>query len=163
MGIRGDVLDLTDLQRRGLLKKSEMLSQSQPLPPRTSDGYFDLSRSASQLQSQPSFDLAALNTPKPTAVFDLAALNAPKAPEPPQNSDPNPLSFLDLPGPLSPTPQVNPPMPDLSSPSTPFLTNPSVTPLSDSLELQGLKNKIDDLEYKLDRLMEKFSKLDNKI
>jgi hypothetical protein len=111
MGIRGDVLDLTDLQRRGILKKEQETQQSSVKVDR--GGYFDMS--------------------------------SPEKSENPVQSDlPNPMGFLD----------------SLAS------TNPSTDAVSsssgvDSLELQGLKSKIDDLEYKLDRLMEKIAKMES--
>jgi len=103
-----EILDLTELKRRGILGDED----SEPKPPRETAGYFDFTSKNTE-SSSPS---------------------------------PNPLSFLD----------------DIAKANTPSTasTIASASDQTDSVELQGLRNKIDDLEYKIDRLMEKVAKLE---
>lgn len=116
---RGDVLDLPDLQRRGILKKQKELESAQT---ETTNGYVDFSNTPNEVKAEP-----------------------PNSVEP----APSPFSFLDS---LS--------NPSTASPPSYFAPPSSPTPTMDSSELQGLKNKLEDLEYKLDRLMEKIAKLE---
>ena len=115
MGIRGDVLDLTDLQRRGLLKKAEEIQKQ--------------NSGAGKVDSGGYVDMSTFQKTEPAVSGESAA---------------NPLGFLD----------------SLASTNSSSISNYSSGSNGDSLELQGLKSKIEDLEYKLDRLMEKIAKLE---
>ncbi len=126
-----DVLDLTLLQKRGLLKIPQVERRS------------DIIDLTMQLPSPPSMpappSLPQPITPLPT-FFD-------SIPSPSASSTPvadNPFGMLDT-------------LASASSAASP--TGGSV----DSLAFNALKLKLDDVEFKLERLVEKFSLLDEKL
>lgn len=102
-----DVLDLTDLQKRGLLKKAEEIKKQED----NSGGYVDFTKSGTSASESP--------------------------------SGANPFDFL---GSLSGV-----------GASTPSSQSSSA---EGSLEIQSLKNKIEDLEYKLRVLEDTIAKLE---
>ncbi|MBU0760750.1 MAG: hypothetical protein KJ600_06935 [Nanoarchaeota archaeon] len=108
---KDEILDLTDLQRRGILKKSAEVADEE----QGSNGYVELHGSTGGSSSE--------------SVSGCA---------------PNPFGFLD----------------SLAGAAGSGVEKTTIGSGGDSLELQGLKNKIDDLEYKLDRLMEKVAKME---
>ncbi len=109
MGIKGDVLDLTDLQKRGLLKK--LPEKVEEAPKVNSQGYVELAGAqGSSSNSECSSSLAGAGTGNSEKSYFDSSANSSNV---------------------------------------------------DSVEFQGLKNKIDDLEYKLDRLMEKIAILES--
>jgi hypothetical protein len=105
-----DVLDFTELQKRGLLKVPEKKAEDNVTV--NSEGY------------------AVLGSPSASASGSSAESGA------------GALGFLDA----------------LAGVGT---SSGNTSSSVDATELQGLKNKIDDLEYKLDRLMEKIAKMEN--
>jgi hypothetical protein len=130
------VLDLTDLQKRGLLNR-----QVSP-PTREPDTFVNLT---STTHSPPSSPVPSLPSPIPS-------LPSPSPEEP----LPNPLAFLDdiAKASISTLPETNP-----SSSPIPSKTTSQSHP-SDSLDL---KVKLDDLEFKLDRLVDKLILMESKI
>ena len=120
-----DVLDLTLLYKKGLLKLL-------PPPASTTD----------------IIDFTALTSP-PSLPAPLGAPSPPSPPSSPQPfglppSDLNPFAMLDA---LSST----------TSPTTNVAALPSTV---DAAELNALKIKLEDLTFKLERLVEKVAKLD---
>jgi len=124
-----EVLDLTDLQRRGLLRKAQAIEQRLNSPQRN-ESYFDMSNAGvSSAGAQP---------------------GPPSPPSPPSGG--GQFDFLDALAGVGAS--------SSSGGSAGSSVTSDVSSGPDSLEIQGLKNKIDDLEYKLDRLMEKIAKLE---
>lgn len=113
----GDVLDLTDMQRRGILKKSAEVEKSFA-GNADSSGYFDFTGSSRSAGASGS-----------TASGSSSG------------SSGNQFDFLD------------------ALASTSGASAGSGGSGADSLEIQGLKNKIDDLGYKLQVLEDKIAKL----
>ncbi|MFH1802735.1 MAG: hypothetical protein ABH864_04805 [archaeon] len=116
-----DVLDLTDMQRRGLLQKSAEIER-QFVQRKDSAGYFDF-----------------------TGVTSGAGTGVTACSNNPSSGTGSQFDFLDA----------------LASTSGASSSGSASSGSSgvDSLEIQGLKNKIDDLEYKLQILEDKTAKL----
>ncbi|MBU0466810.1 MAG: hypothetical protein KJ718_02050 [Nanoarchaeota archaeon] len=109
-----EVLDLTDLEKRGLLKKAQEIEQQQ-VSQTSDDGYMDLGTTESgSAASSVSSDTGA-----------------------------GALGFLDS-------------LAGVGASSNAGATSSGV----DTTELQGLKSKIDDLEYKLQVLEDKIERMD---
>ena len=113
---QGDILDITLLKKRGIIKKSEIAPLSSSINPKT--GFLDLTALPS-------------NTKPP----------APSASAPPSQDL---FGFLD------------------ASASQEMSSQIASTPPENSLEVQSLRVKIEDLEYKLERLLEKISAIESK-
>jgi len=121
-----DVLDLTDLQRRGLFKVPEN-KQEQPIEVNSS-GYVEFSQNTGSSSGWPS--QGKINQ----------TIQSSESPADGSEGGAGALGFLD----------------------SLALSGPSESPVGsgvDSLEIQSLKNKINDLEYKLRVLEDKIARL----
>lgn len=141
-----DVLDLTDLKRRGLFKFDE--DKEKVGREADSSGYFDFSQSSSAASSEPSQD----------EINKLIEQSSQQAQQ--EDSGASALGFLDtFASSASPSSEQSSYFSSSSS-SESSLSSGGSSSGSDSLEIQGLKNKIEDLEYKLRVLEDKISRLD---
>ncbi len=105
-----DVIDLVDLQKRGILKKSSQQIE------RREDDFVDFSKQSSS--------------------------------SPVQSSSPSSFDFLNS-------------LASSASPSSPSSLSSSET--TDSTQLSSLKVKLEDLEYKLDRFIDRIVALESKL
>ena len=105
---RGGTIDLTELQKRGILQKSEVLAKAQP---KTTNDFVELP------SHSPSVSPASSS----------------------------PFSFLDS-------------LANASSPSTP---SPEILP--QNTNTSHIQIKLEELEYKLDRLIERITQLESKL
>jgi hypothetical protein len=124
-----DVLDFTRLQKKGLLKVPEQKAESNIKV--NSQGYVDLG--LSNLSNSNSASESAPSYPSPSSESNGASA----------------LGFLDSLASSSPS----------SSGSSEQQSYFGSSPENNSLDLQGLKNKIEDLEYKMRMLEDKISKM----
>lgn len=131
-----DILDLTLLQKRGLLK---VPSQSR------GPDVLDLTKGGLTPPSPPELPTPAPShvTPLPT-FFDL----------PNPNAAPTSTPFVDSPFSMLDT---------LASTSAPVTNTAQLGRDVDAAAFNALKIKMDDMEFKLERLVEKFSLLDDRL
>lgn len=144
MVIRGDVLDLPDMQRRGLLKKNTE-KKEENVGKVNSQGYVDFSSFRQQTQTP-----GVTTEPVPSYSSDRPTYSS-DTPAPSFSDGAGALGFLDALASSAPASSVS-----LAESSYGSSSNGG----ADNVEIQGLKNKIEDLEYKLDRLMEKIAKME---
>lgn len=128
-----DLIDYTYLQKRGLIKKSEDLKSGVKM---TNDGFLDLSN----VTPSNEININANNLNNNNSTSEPTA---------------NPLSFFDN---ISSNATTNTETTSFY-PSTPSSLNNS----NDNLELNGLKLKMDDLEFKLSGLLEKIEQISSRL
>jgi hypothetical protein len=161
MAIRGDVLDLTDMQRRGILKKSEELKKSGVNY--SGDGYVDFSHvdSSVDVKKEEGFssggetsgaDLLSSVFGSSGSSSGTGSVSESSSAEGPDVV--NPLGFMDSPAEKKVENPVSFWDQGTSSPES------SVSTIGDSgLEIRDLKNKIEDLEFKIQVLEDKIARL----
>ena len=146
-----DVLDIPSLQKKGILKRAgfekyeaEMNKSDMPSGIKVTSGFVDLtsfsdpSVPSSGFATENNSPLSSLSTPgmdSPFGMLDSLAQSASSNNGSYFNNDSNPLSSL--------------------STSSPFSSSSS-----SSSEVNALKLKIDDLEYKLGTLLEKLARIE---
>ncbi len=143
-----DVIDFTDLQKRGLLK-----AQPQEKMPYSYKGEtLDLTKTVQKINPLASM---MADSQKPAEI--------PSIPEP----SPNPLGFFDtskFDSNFAPTQTPSFSLPETSNPLATF-DSPKQTAeeFASKMDLQHLSVKFEDLEYKLERLTEKLVKIEQKL
>lgn len=135
-----DILDLTLLQKKGLLKVPALPQRGTDIIDLTLPHPAQQSLLSSSVLSQPSSPLSFFDTPQPSPNSGTAHGSATPLVD-------NPFGMLDtLAGAASAAPQS-------------VVAGSSV----DLTAFNALKIKLDDMEFKLDRLVEKFSLLDKRL
>jgi hypothetical protein len=145
-----EVLDLTLMQRKGLLKKAEELSKLDRGP----NSYVNLSTSSPPTTSP--YTESSNDSPNPLSFLDTFAASA--------SSTASQLDSSSSSSSQSESSYFGTSSDNSSSTSAQgewVGTNQSIA--QNSQDNTGLQNKLDDLEYKLDRLMDKIALIENKV
>ncbi|MCU0642382.1 MAG: hypothetical protein MUF61_02285 [archaeon] len=145
MGIFGggtEYLDYTLLKKKGILKLPE---EKQTPPIKQEGGFVDFTafRTESPEQSVQPSPSNEISAPVPNFDFlgNMAAVGA-SAPE----TNANPLANFDT-----------------FTPATPALSASDIPGNADGKEINAMKIKMDDIEYKIDRFIERIDKLEEKL